>query len=162
VTVVDSEGYHLYHISPKYRFKEVERCREFQSTVRERKLLDIFMSIEIRLAIAQEAGVITSKRQVIRFWKRESTDKSDKRPVVTLTYLETSLGDGRSHKELNIGRFTRDPQYVISWMGIGRPKESETIEIFSVSPQMCLRIKFEAIEGRYQQSVSSIISKEVT
>ena len=118
------------------------------------------MSIEIRQAIAQETGVITSNRQVIRFWKRESTDKSDKRPVVTMTYLETSLGDGCSHKELNIGRFTRDPQYVISWIGIGkRPKESETIEISSVSPKMCLRIKFEAIEGRYQQSLSSLTSK---
>jgi hypothetical protein len=143
VTVVDNEGYHLYHISPKYRFKDPKHCREFQSTLRERLLLDAFMGIEI-----EEAGVVTAKRQVIRLWKRESTDKSDKRPVITMTYLETSRGDGLSHTELDMGRFTTDPQFVTARSVLGkRPAESKTIEIFSVSPQMCLRIKFQDIEG---------------
>lgn len=136
ITVVDSEGYHLYHIDPRYKFKELETCREFQSTLRERKLLDAFMSVEIR-----QAGTITSRRQVIRFWRREF---SERRPTVTMTYLETSIRDGQKHKEFDLGKFIQDPKFVIPripWIG-GR---SETLEVSSVVLPMSLRIKFEKI-----------------
>jgi hypothetical protein len=46
-------------MGPKYKFKEVETSEEFQLTLRERKLLNAFMSIKIRQASEIRQAVIS-------------------------------------------------------------------------------------------------------
>jgi hypothetical protein len=146
ITVVDGKGYHLYHIDPKYKFKELEICKKFQSTLRERELLDAFLAVKIK-----QAGTTMSQGQVIRFWRRTS---SEKEKIVTMTFLESSTDDGPNHKELDIGQFRQDPKFVIprTIVGIRRPEESDALDIFSVVPQKSLRIKFETIQGSYNST----------
>jgi hypothetical protein len=133
----------LYHIDPKYKFKELRTCEKFQSTLRERDLLGAFMTVQIH-----QAGTILSARQVIRFWERNSSNKGK---TITMTFLGNSVGSGLQHRELDIGEFKQDPNFVLP-LNFGRPRrsaESETLDIISVVPQKTLRVKFETVQGSY-------------
>jgi hypothetical protein len=145
ITVVDNEGYHLYHIDPKYKFKDLEICEKFQSMLRERELCGAFEAVEI--AEADNIVSIVSRRQVIRFWQRKFPNK---RPLVTMTLLQSSILDGRQHKEIDIAKFKADPEYHIprTFPGIRRHTESNILDIFpSVLNTRTLHIKFDLVQG---------------
>jgi hypothetical protein len=108
------------------------------------------MAVEI-----SQAGTVLSRRQVIRFWVRKSSENGK---IVTMTFLENSVGSGRQHKELDIGDFQQDPRFIVPrpFWPFGRHRqsaESETLDLVSF-PMKTMRIKFETVQGPY----SSILS----
>lgn len=138
MTVIDDEGHHIYHIDPKYRFKDDIACQKFQKTIRERKHLGAFDAVEVT-----SNGETLSCGQVIRFWR-----KTGNKTLVTMTFLATSIGDGCGHKELNLERYRQEPVFVLPKLKLlKKAKESDTVDLRSDSPRRNIRIKFDAVDG---------------
>ncbi|KAK5652691.1 hypothetical protein OQA88_10285 [Cercophora sp. LCS_1] len=143
ITVIDKDGHHIYHIDPKYHFNGWESCKRFQETLRERKHLGAFDFVELSLG-----GTTLSRRQVVRFWRRDITGD---RPVITMTFLASSVGTGCGHKEYDMADYNSEPIYVFTPLElIRRPRESQTVQLSPIVPSSnrVVRIKFENKEAR--------------
>ncbi|KAK1755634.1 hypothetical protein QBC47DRAFT_413381 [Echria macrotheca] len=143
ITVIDKDGHHIYHIDPKYHFDSLESCQRFQETLRERKHLGAFDFVELT-----RNGVTLSRRHVLRFWRRDVENSS--KPVITMTFLASSVGDGCRHKEYDMSDFDSDAVYVSGSFGaLRKPKESLLIQLSAslVSSGGAVRIKFETKEA---------------
>lgn len=96
ITVSDEEGYHNYHIDPKYKFEDLDACRSFQSTLRERDLCEAFDAIEIT-----EASTVIARRQVIRLWQRR---RQNELSIATMSFFPSSTGT-RKHREIDLADY---------------------------------------------------------
>lgn len=94
VTVIDGEGHHIYHIDPKYTFKDDIACQKFRKTIRERQYLSAFDAVEVTTN-----GETLSYCQINRFWRKDGN-----KTVVAMAFPATSTGDGCGRKELNLGK----------------------------------------------------------
>ncbi|KAF5639017.1 hypothetical protein F25303_7506 [Fusarium sp. NRRL 25303] len=139
VTVVDSEGYHIYRLDPKYKFEDREACDKFQSTLRERELVGAFEAIEIKVD-----GRIVARRQMVRFWHRIERDGTT---TNTFTYYISSGTSAGEHDEINLAQlqaFVTIPRIRrLSW-DIGRRVESNAVDLMpSPEGSRQFHIKFE-------------------
>lgn len=143
ITVSDKEGYHNYHIDPKYKFDDLDACRKFQSTLRERDLCGAFDAIEIT-----EASTIVARRQVVRLWQRR---RQNELTIVTMTFFPSSI-ESRRHREINLAEYSATTRFHVPMFK--RPSESETVDIVpSVSAPRgtkTVRIKFGSAKGAFQ------------
>ncbi|KAI1014454.1 hypothetical protein LB504_012218 [Fusarium proliferatum] len=139
VTVVDSEGYHIYRLDPKYKFEDREACDKFQSTLRERELVGAFEAVEIKVD-----GRIVARRQMLRFWHRVERDST---MTNTLTYYISSGTSAGEHDEINLAQLQSSvtiPRIRRLSLDIGRRIESNAVDLMP-SPQGSrqFHIKFE-------------------
>ncbi|KAF9766685.1 hypothetical protein IL306_000872 [Fusarium sp. DS 682] len=145
VTVVDSEGYHIYRLDPKYKFEDREASDRFQSTLREREVRGAFEAVEIKVD-----GRIVARRQMIRFWHRPERDGTI---TNTVTYYISSGTSAGQHEEINLVEFQTSVTIPrirrLSW-DIGRRVESNSVDLMpSQRGSRQLHIKFETDEGSY-------------
>ncbi|CAN8099215.1 unnamed protein product [Discula destructiva] len=143
ITVSDQEGYHNYHIDPKYKFESLDACRKFQSTLRERDLCEAFDAVEIT-----EASTIVARRQVIRLWQRRRLNEMT---IATMTFFPSSI-EGRKHREINLADYSatiksHSPMF-------RRQNESDAVDLL---PSMTarrstkkIRVKFESTTAEAQ------------
>lgn len=113
------------------------------SILRERKLLGAFDAAEIRLA-----GTIVSLMQVIRFWERE---RPNGQRLVTMTFLQSLVGDKRQHNEIDISKLGTKPVFILPPLPIfPRPSTSNSLSIIArhfAEPRQDVRIRFETVKG---------------
>ncbi|KAK6086046.1 hypothetical protein SCUP234_01446 [Seiridium cupressi] len=150
ITVVDSKGYHLYHVKPKYHFDTLETCEEFQSTLRERDLCGAFDTVRIK-----EASEVTSTRQVVQFWRREEPHKP---PLLTMTFLQNAAPDsaGTQFREINVMDFENEPyphSTLIKKLS-GNTTSSNTLDLRPRLPidrkkSLCIRFESEGDASRF-------------
>ncbi|PSS03183.1 hypothetical protein BD289DRAFT_478666 [Coniella lustricola] len=148
ITIVDSEGYHNYHVDPRYEFRDQIASDRFQSTLRERDLCGTFLAVHIR-----EAGNYLARRQVIRLWQRRIANGLS--TIVTMTFLKTSTRDS-GHREVNLADYGGSAMFH-SRAG-ARRKESRTLDIIpresttgnSQRRMGTLEIQFESVEEAIQ------------
>lgn len=148
VTVLDSEGYHNYHVDPKYKFEDLDSCAKFQSTLRERELCGAFDAVEIA-----ESGTIIARRQVIRLWKKR---RPNQEAIATMTLFQSSI-EGQGHKEVELVDYMAGAVFHVQMFR--RQNESDTLDIVpSISPVAprrgvrILRVKFGSIQGSHKSS----------
>jgi hypothetical protein len=141
ITVIDKDGHHIYHIDPKYHFDDWDSCKRFQETLRERTHLGVFEFVELT-----QNNETLSRRQVLRFWRRDIPEEN---PVVTMTFLACSVGNGRSHREYDMTNYDPELVYVFPPLRLRRPKESQTVELRAslACSTGAVRIKFETTQG---------------
>lgn len=145
ITVVDSEGYHNYHVDPKYEFRHQTASDRFQSVLRERDLCGTFLAIEIK-----EAGNRVATRQVIRLWQRRRPETSS--TIATMTFLMSSAGNSE-HREITLADYGGSAMF--HNRSTGRRKESDTLDIVprlsstgkSQRRMGILQVKFESLQG---------------
>lgn len=141
VTIKDADGHHIYHIDPQYHFKTLDACNKFQETFRERKHMSAFDFVKL-----SHKGDTISRRQVLRFWKR---DKGRRDPIITMTFLATSIGDGCNHEEFDTSMFTPTAHFATTLLNPLRNR-SET-DVVELRPNLAhagenVRIKFESVQ----------------
>lgn len=145
ITVSDKEGYHNYHIDPKYKFENLDACREFQSTLRERDLFEAFDAIEI-----SEARTIVARRQVIRLWQR---NRKNELAIATMTFFLSSF-ESKKHREVDLADYSATTKCYTPIFK--RQSESDTIELVpSVSARngtKVVRVKFGSAKGACQSA----------
>lgn len=148
ITVSDKEGYHNYHIDPKYKFESLDACRNFQSTLRERDLCDAFDAIEIT-----EASTIIARRQVIRFWQRK---RPNELAIATMTFFPSSL-ESKKHREIDLAEYRATTKFHTPLLK--RQSESDTVDVGpSVSARRgtkAVRVKFGSVTGACAQSAKA-------
>ncbi|KAF5988998.1 hypothetical protein FBULB1_1153 [Fusarium bulbicola] len=143
VTVVDSEGYHIYRLDPKYKFEAREACDKFQSTLRERELCGAFEAVEIKVD-----GRIVARRQMLRFWHRVERDGTT---TNTFTYYISSGSYAGEHDEVDLAELQSSVTIPrirrLSW-DVGRRVESNSVELMpSMRGLRQFHIKFETDQG---------------
>ncbi|EXL92074.1 hypothetical protein FOIG_14740 [Fusarium odoratissimum NRRL 54006] len=143
VTVVDSEGYHIYRLDPKYKFEDREACDRFQSTLREREVCGAFEAVEIKVD-----GRIAARRQMLRFWRRVERNGTT---TNTITYYISSGTSAGEHDEINLAELQSSVTVPrirrLSW-DIGRRVESNSVDLMpSLRGSRQFHIKFETDEG---------------
>ncbi|KAF5554173.1 hypothetical protein FMEXI_2159 [Fusarium mexicanum] len=143
VTVVDSEGYHIYRLDPKYKFEDRGACDKFQSTLRERELCGAFEAVEVKVD-----GRIVARRQMLRFWHRVERDGTT---ANTFTYYISSGTSAGEHDEVNLAELQSSVTIPrirrLSW-DIGRRVESHSVDLMpSVHGSRQFHIKFETDQG---------------
>ncbi|ENH73440.1 hypothetical protein FOC1_g10008928 [Fusarium oxysporum f. sp. cubense race 1] len=143
VTVVDSEGYHIYRLDPKYKFEDREACDRFQSTLREREVCGAFEAVEIKVD-----GRIVARRQMLRFWRRVERNGTT---TNTITYYISSGTSAGEHDEINLAELQSSVTVPrirrLSW-DIGRRVESNSVDLMpSLRGSRQFHIKFETDEG---------------
>lgn len=125
ITVIDSDGHHLYHVRrPRYKFQNLEVRRKFQELARERQLLGEFETIDISTKKEGLAGC-----QVIRVWSKIITKW---RPTITMTFLATRVGDRASHLEWDFEEFEANPTLISA-------KKSRRLNLHSQYPDTKFR-----------------------
>ncbi|KAF4436101.1 hypothetical protein FACUT_6673 [Fusarium acutatum] len=144
VTVVDSEGYHIYRLDPKYKFEDREACDKFQSTLRERELRGAFEAVEIK-----GDGRIVARRQMLRFWHRVERDGTT---TNTFTYYISSGTSAGEHDEINLAELQSSVTIPrirrLSW-DIGRRVESNSVNLMpSLRGSRQFHIKFETDQAK--------------
>lgn len=144
VTVVDSEGYHIYRLDPKYKFEDREACDRFQSTLREREVCGAFEAVEIKVD-----GRIVARRQMLRFWRRVERNGTTTNTITFYISSGTSAGE---HDEINLAELQSSVTVPrirrLSW-DIGRRVESNSVDLMpSLRGSRQFHIKFETDEGR--------------
>ncbi|KAJ9415872.1 hypothetical protein QL093DRAFT_2104344 [Fusarium oxysporum] len=146
VTVVDSEGYHIYRLDPKYKFEDREACDRFQSTLREREVCGAFEAVEIKVD-----GRIVARRQMLRFWRRVERNGTT---TNTITYYISSGTSAGEHDEINLAELQSSVTVPrirrLSW-DIGRRVESNSVDLMpSLRGSRQFHIKFETDEEAKQ------------
>ncbi|KAM0081944.1 hypothetical protein ACKRZS_005861 [Fusarium odoratissimum] len=146
VTVVDSEGYHIYRLDPKYKFEDREACDRFQSTLREREVCGAFEAVEIKVD-----GRIAARRQMLRFWRRVERNGTT---TNTITYYISSGTSAGEHDEINLAELQSSVTVPrirrLSW-DIGRRVESNSVDLMpSLRGSRQFHIKFETDEEAKQ------------
>ncbi|RKK96835.1 hypothetical protein BFJ68_g14256 [Fusarium oxysporum] len=146
VTVVDSEGYHIYRLDPKYKFDDREACDRFQSTLREREVCGAFEAVEIKVD-----GRIVARRQMLRFWRRVERNGTT---TNTITYYISSGTSAGEHDEINLAELQSSVTVPrirrLSW-DIGRRVESNSVDLMpSLRGSRQFHIKFETDEEAKQ------------
>ncbi|KAG7424930.1 hypothetical protein Forpi1262_v014137 [Fusarium oxysporum f. sp. raphani] len=146
VTVVDSEGYHIYRLDPKYKFEDREACDRFQSTLREREVCGAFEAVEIKVD-----GRIVARRQMLRFWRRVERNGTT---TNTITYYISSGTAAGEHDEINLAELQSSVTVPrirrLSW-DIGRRVESNSVDLMpSLRGSRQFHIKFETDEEAKQ------------
>lgn len=136
ITVADKEGYHNYHIDPKYKSENLDACSKFQSTLRERDLCEAFDAIEIT-----EAGTIVARRQVIRLWQRRRLNEL---AIATLSFFPSSL-EGKKHREFDLAEYSATAKFHSPLFK--RQNESDTVELSPRRGTKALRVKFGSATG---------------
>ncbi|KAF5656057.1 hypothetical protein FCIRC_13802 [Fusarium circinatum] len=139
VTVVDSEGYHIYRLDPKYKFEDRGACDKFQSTLRERELCGAFEAVEIKVD-----GRIVARRQMLRFWHRVERDGAT---TNTFTYYISSGTSAGEHDEVNLTELQSSVTIPrirrLSW-DIGKRVESNSVDLMpSPRGSRQFHLKFE-------------------
>ncbi|KAF4475861.1 hypothetical protein FAGAP_12544 [Fusarium agapanthi] len=139
VTVVDSEGYHIYRLDPKYKFEYRGACDQFQSTLRERELCGAFEAVEVKVD-----GRIVARRQILRFWYRVERDGTT---TNTFTYYISSGTSAGEHDEVNLTELQSSVTIPrirrLSW-DIGRRVESNSVDLMpSIRGSRQFHVKFE-------------------
>lgn len=143
VTVVNSEGYHIYRLDPKYKFEDRDACDKFQSTLRERELRGAFEAVEIKVD-----GLIVARRQMLRFWHRIERDGTMTNTFTCYISSGTSAGE---HDEINLAELQSSVTIPrirrLSW-DIGRRVESNSVDLMP-SPRGLrqFHIQFETNQG---------------
>ncbi|KAF5720988.1 hypothetical protein FMUND_3891 [Fusarium mundagurra] len=144
VTVVDSEGYHMYRLDPKYKFEDRKACDKFLLTLRERELHGAFEAVEIKVD-----GRIVARRQMLRFWRRVEPDGT---ATNTFTYYISSGTSAGEHDEVNLAELQSSVTVPrirrLSW-DIGRRVESNSVDLMpSPRGSRQFHIKFETDQGQ--------------
>ena len=94
-----------------------------------------------------ERGNITSRRQVVRFWRKTFPSGSALAPLTTMTFLQNSAPNGKQHQELDVKSFRSTPRFQLPFLA-GGARESDTLDIISMTSRNGnLQIKFETLEG---------------
>jgi hypothetical protein len=151
VTIKDADGHHIYHIDPQYHFKSLDACEKFQETFRERKHMKAFDFVKL-----SHKGDTISRRQVLRFWKRDQ-GKGDR--IITMTFLATSIGDGCDHEEFDISMFIPTATFAPTSLNPLRNRsETEVVELRANLAHAAenVRVKFETVQGKHSLQSFSI------
>lgn len=144
VTIIDEDGHHIYHIDPKYRFASLGSCQRFQETLREREHLGAFDFIKL-----SQNGDLLSRLQVLRFWKRK---KGYGAPVVTMTFLQSSIDDGCSHEEYDLAMFNCKATLTSSSRNpLRRRHDTDIVQLLSarIHPATNILIQFRTVQGEH-------------
>jgi hypothetical protein len=139
VMVIDKGVCYGYNINPQYEFGGIAACEKFMSILRDRDLQGAFDTVKILLD-----RMLVSNRQVVRFWERK---KHDATRLVTMTFLQSCIGDSRQHKEIDVGKLRRTAEFQV-WKVL-RGTESKILKICATPPKAMpdIQIQFQTIGG---------------